>query len=323
MSDDQGILLEEERFARIFFPHAHEQYLRVRKAGTRFVYYTNGGAAMRILQSKTIWMRASSCMNDVSEVRYGLERLWKTYRNTKAGEQFRLVLNGMFPGFTEEIERRFNSWTLDFLTNTYLTCLSEHEDDEDSHGRLSMWRAYGRDAGVALVIKSSVLLEPADGLGAYSSPVAYLHNQQFEERFAQVVQNIRSETEFLRARGREEITNRIFHMLRFAVLSTKHPGFAEEKEWRVLYEPALEKSRWITSEIIALNGVPQLIYKLPLENIAEVGLVAGIPDLVDRIIIGPTQFPIALGRAFAQLLADAGVKEAEKRIVISSIPLRR
>ena len=186
-----------------------------------------------------------------------------------------------------------------------------------------MWRAYGMDAGVALVIKSAVLLEPADGLGAYSSPVAYLDDQQFEKWFVQVVKNISSEAEFLRARGREDITNRIFHMLRFATLSTKHPGFAEEKEWRVLYAPALEKSRWITYEIVALNGVPQLIYKLPLGNIAELGLVAGISDLVDRIIIGPTQFPVALGRAFEQLLADAGVKGADKRITISSIPLRR
>jgi hypothetical protein len=142
------------------------------------------------------------------------------------------------------------------------------------------------------------------------------------ERFSQVVDNIGSETEFLRAQGRDEIINRIFHMLRFAALSTKHPGFAEEKEWRVLFGPTLQKSEWIKSEIIALNGVRQPVYKLPLDNIAEVSLVAGIPELLDRIIIGPTEFPFALGAAFQQLLTDAGVKDAENKISVSRIPLR-
>jgi hypothetical protein len=326
MPDDVNLISnippEQERFARIFFPHTYEEYFRILKAGTRFVHYTNANAAMDILRSKTIWMRNSSCMNDVSEVRYGLERLWNTYRDTESGKRFRLVLNKIFAGFSDEIEKLFNDWTPQFLTNTYLTCLSEHQDDEDEHGRLSMWRAYGETTGVALVIKNSVLLNPADGLGAYSSPVAYLNDRQFEERFSQVVNNIGSETEFLRAQGREEIINRIFHMLRFAALSTKHPGFAEEKEWRVLFEPTLQKSEWITSEIIALNGVPQPVYKLPLDNIAKVGLVARIPELLDRIIVGPTQFPFALGAAFQQLLTDAGIADADNRISLSRIPLR-
>src|ERR1700735_1612019 len=112
-------------------------------------------------------------------------------------------------------------------------------------------------------------------------------------------------------------------MLRFAALSTKHPAFAEEKEWRILFAPTLEPSKWITSEIIALNGVPQPVYKLPLENIPEGTLVAGIPDLLDRTIIGPTQFPVALGSAFEQLLTNANVQDADKKISLSGIPLRR
>jgi hypothetical protein len=314
---------EELRFMRIFFPNAFEQGSRVQNDRTRFVHYTTANAAMSILRSKTIWMRNSSCMNDVSEVRYGLERLRKTYRDTEAGKQFRFVLDGIFAGFNEEIERRFNSWTPHFLIDTYLTCVSEHDDDEDEHGRLSMWRAYGATTGVALIINNSVLLDPADGLGAYSSPVAYLDDKHFEERFTQIAENIKGEADFLRDQEREGIINRIFHMLRFLALSTKHPGFAEEREWRILYAPRLEESPYITREIIALNGVPQPIYKLPLKNIEKVGLRAAIPDLLERIIIGPTEWPVALGAAFEQLLKDAGVVDAEHKISLSQIPLRR
>jgi hypothetical protein len=327
MSDRQklpaSISPEQARLAQIFLPHMYEESLRIKKAETRFVHYTNASAAMEILRSKTIWMRNSSCMNDVSEVRYGLQRVWRTYRDTEAGKRFRDVLNGLFAGFSEEIEKQFNGWTPQFLTNTYLTCLSEHQNVEDENGRLSMWRAYGETTGVALVIKNHPFLDPSEGLGAYASPVAYLDDKQFEERFAQIVRNIGDETKLLHDLGREDIINRIFHMLRFAALSTKHPGFAEEKEWRVLFGPTLQSSKWITSEIITLNGVPQPVYKLPLENIPEVSLVAGIPDLLDRIIIGPTQFPVALGSAFEQLLTNAGVKDAEKKINLSGIPLRR
>jgi hypothetical protein len=300
-----GIPLDQERFARIFFPHAYEERLRILKDGTRFVHHTNANAALEILRSRAIWMRNSSCMNDVSEVRYGLERLWKTYRDSEGGKQFRSVLNTLFSGFNAEIEKLFNEWTPHFLTDTYLTCLSEHIDNEDEHGRLSMWRAYGESTGVALIINSSVLLNPADGLAAYSSPVVYLDDQQFERHLALIAKNISGETDFLRFQGRSNIVNRIFHMLRFATLSTKHPGFAEEREWRVVYGPSLEKSPYITNEVVTVNGAPQLVYKLPLKNIAEVGLVAAIPDILDRIIIGPTQFPIGLGSAFSAA-ADGG-----------------
>jgi hypothetical protein len=99
---------EQVRLAHIFFPHALEQHTRVKEAGTRFVHYTNADAAMSILRSKTVWMRNSTCMNDVSEVRYGLERLWKTYRDTEAGKKFRGALDSLFPGFSNHIAKFFD-----------------------------------------------------------------------------------------------------------------------------------------------------------------------------------------------------------------------
>jgi hypothetical protein len=72
-----------------------------------------------------------------------------------------------------------------------------------------------------------------------------------------------------------------------------------------------------------IRGVPQPVYKIPLQNITEINLVAAIPELFDRIIIGPTQYPLALGEAFQELLTEAGVKDPENKICISDIPLRR
>lgn len=45
-------------------------------------------------------------------------------------------------------------------------------------------------------------------------------------------------------------------------------------------------------------------------------------QLIDRIIIGPTQYPVAIYKAFVGLLAEAGVKAPEGKVFISHVPLR-
>ena len=39
--------------------------------------------------------------------------------------------------------------------------------------------------------------------------------------------------------GRETVSASAFNMLRFAVLCTKHPGFLEEREWRIIASPRM------------------------------------------------------------------------------------
>jgi hypothetical protein len=314
---------DQERLARILFPYAYERNLSARLQGTRFVHYTSAEAAMCILRSKEMWMRKSSCMNDFLEVQYGLTRLYRAYGQSEAGKSFKSILNKIFEGITADIEKLFDGWTPHFQTSTYFTCLSEHEAKEDTFGRLSMWRAYGETTGVGLVVNNAVFLTPSDGFGAYSSPVAYLNDQEFEKQFRQVAENIDKEADFIKTEGREAVTARIFHMLRFATLCTKHPGFAEEKEWRIVYCPTLENSQYLVKDIKVFRGIPQPIYKIPLKDISEVGLAASIPNLLDRIIIGPTQYPLALAEAFYKLLVEAQVPDPESRICVSDIPLRR
>ena len=77
-------------------------------------------------------------------------------------------------------------------------------------------------------------------------------------------------------------------------------------------------------EVTTINGIPQTVYKIPLLNIPEEGFLnAEIPELIDRIIIGPTQYPTAIAEAIEAQLVEAGVSDAGDRIVISDIPLRQ
>ena len=73
-----------------------------------------------------------------------------------------------------------------------------------------------------------------------------------------------------------------------------------------------------------IGGTPQPIYKIPLQNVIEEDFRgAEIPELLDRIIIGPTRYPWAAHEAFVQLLGEAGVEDPQNRVCVSNIPLRR
>lgn len=212
---------------------------------------------------------------------------------------------------------------LHIQTDTYLACVSEHDDAEDTFGRLSMWRAYREATGVALVINNAPFLRLSNALKAYASPVAYLTAKGFEKELGTVAGALESNSEFLRAQCRQVIIGYVFNAFKFAVLCTKHPGFQEEKEWRVVYSPTLENSDRLVREIQVIGGTPQPIYKIPLQNVPEEGLVGiEIPELIDRIIIGPTQYPAAVREAFEHLLSEAGVDGPANRIFVSDIPLR-
>jgi len=315
---------EEERLIKIFYPFAHERRSAVLTGNIRFVHYTSADAAMNILRSKEVWMRKSSCMNDFLEVQHGLDCLVKTYKESEAGKVFKIAVNDIYDGIVVDIEQLFDSWIPHFQTNTYFACFSEHKDAEDDFGRLSMWRAYSETTGIAFVMNNLPFITPSRALKAYASPIAYLSDQEFEKAFAKLTENIINEKTFLKQQDRQIIISHVFNAFKFAVLCTKHPGFAEEMEWRLVYSPSLEQSEHLKKEIRVIKGVPQPVYKIPLKDIPDEGLVGiEIPALLDRIIIGPTQYPQVMIEAFCDLLSEAGVKDAGDRVFISDIPLRQ
>ncbi len=318
-----GLTADQERLSRIFVPFAFKRAEKARKKGTRFVHYTDANAAVKILKSKELWMRKSSCMNDFMEIEHGLECLTKAY-DGKVGDRFKAALDGVFEGLRVEVEQLFREWAPAIRTDTYFTCVSEHLDDEDRIGRLSMWRAYGEATGVALVVNNTAFLTESTALKVISSPVAYLSDTMFEQKFAGIADGIVEHSEFLRAQDRATILGWVFHMFRFAVLCTKHPGFKEELEWRVVYTPTLDKSHRLIRDIQVIGGTPQPIYKIPLRNVIEENFRgAEIPELINRIIIGPTRYPWAAHEAFVQLLHEAGVEDPQNRVFVLNIPLRR
>lgn len=314
--------LDVERIKRIFFPYAARKSDEVKKTGARFVHYTTAEAALEILRNEEVWMRNAKTMNDFMEVEHGFECLKEAWKG-ESGKDLKEALEVPFPGITGELESRFNGWLPTIRNETFITCFSEHLDREDTLGRLSMWRAYGESVGVALVINPAPFFLQSNALRVYSSPVAYMERDAYASHIHEIANAVRNESAFVRDLGREHVFSFMFTMMRFGVLCTKHPGFSEEREWRVIHSPRLDQSTRLVKEVRAIGGVPQVIMKIPLKDVPAEGLVGvELPLLINRLVIGPTEFPMAVRSAFSSLLSDKKVINAAGLVWVSEIPLR-
>jgi hypothetical protein len=192
------------------------------------------------------------------------------------------------------------------------------------YGRLSMWRAYGGDTNVAFVFNNKPFFNDKSTTNAFSSPVLYCDRHSFLTNFEEVVANLETHLELAKQIGGEALKGILEGIFHFAAISPKHPGFAEEKEWRVIFSPTIFPSERLGYDLEVVGGVPQRVYKFPLENFPE-DEVAGVTlsELLEEIIIGPTQNAYTVYNALVDALDKAGVEDAARKVRISDIPLRR
>jgi hypothetical protein len=318
----------------IFTPYAKKQadelygdlpFSELGSISKRFVHYTTAEAALKIIKTKRFWMRNTLCMADYREVQHGYDILLKFFADQSNVSAFHRALDHCSPGAAKEALEHFDRWFPDIRCNSYIACLSRHYDDEDTHGRLSMWRGFGGNTmpRVAVVLKVPALSGAADFLHVLFSPVAYLSEKGAHDVLQSVIENVRKEAALLRSIDRPIIIANIFHMLVAAVTCLKHDGFKEEAEWRAVYSPNRQKSPLISSSMETVAGVPQLVYSLPLDGSVS-GELAGLDfgAIFDRLIIGPSQYPIPMWTVFVEALRAVGISEPEKRVCLSLIPIR-
>ena len=304
----------------IIFPQATQTLSEIKSTNKRFAYYTSAETAAKIIRNKEVWLRNATVMNDFSEIRYGLSRVWEGLAGS-AGTIFYAAVESLFSGLRTEIETRLRQSESYWKYETYLTCLSLHNPSEDQTGRLSMWRAYG---DVALIMNHTPFTAETDRLDAFSTPVHYLDQKGFDDLLLSVTREISANVNDLRQLGREALASAILELIFLAAIGIKHPGFSEEREWRIFFHPTDDEHPVLTKRVENVRGIPQSIWAIPLRHDPDNGLVgANIPNLLDRIIIGPTAYPYVSARAFIQLLSEAGVEEAASKVVVSDIPLRK
>src|SRR5437773_729488 len=311
----------------VFMPQARRQRL---KAGfgeevqvpMRYVQCTSAEAALSIIKNKRLWMRNAVCMSDYREVQHGLDILRAFFSDVGRRDRFLNAIEKCHAGIGQEAIKMFDERLHDIQLETYISSISEHDDAEDGHGRLSMWRAFGSSpARVALAFRIPKMSGGSLALNLLFSPVTYLTEDEARDVFDEVSASVEKSTDFLRSVNREIVLGTIFIMLMAATVCLKHEGFKEEREWRAIYFPTVRPSPLMESSTEVVGGVPQPIYKIPLDR--SVDAVLGDLDFVgmfDRLIIGPSPYPWAMYKAFTAALSEAGCSNASELVFASRIP---
>jgi hypothetical protein len=312
-----------DKIENIFLPYAASRKSALLARRGRLVHYTTAENAIKIIKSKSLWMRNARVMNDFSEVEHGFSQLRGYFQNQTYRDKLYAALDRCALNAGKEAIALFDQRWMNIQYNTYICCLSEHNDDEDAHGRLSMWRAFGRStAGVAIVMKTP---EPdsANTLQVFLHPVAYFTHDGLLNEMENIITNIKNNEDMLKELPHNDLVGWIYMMLMMPVVSLKHPGFHEEKEWRLLHMPAQFQSEHVPESTEIIDGVPQVVRKILLKNKPEAQITGiELPQLIDRVIIGPTQYAVPIFHSLIKELAEAGVENAATKVVVSNIPLR-
>lgn len=312
-----------KKLDKIFYCDYHKRVEEIKKSTNKLVHYTSASAGLKILQNKEIWMRRVSCMNDFSEVQHGKDLFIDLWKNTERDIIQKLTsLFGDNGDVFNEVMGELDDISAFDILRSYITCFSEHPENEDKYGRLSMWRGYGKGTGIALVLKKDIFYSDYDSLDVFTSPVAYLNQEEIKDKFISLATDLEENKQKIDFKNipRKEIMELLKRWLKVLILSIKHPAFREEKEWRVI---SFEGAKGIKKDRIDLTGIPQPIQKISLsEKLQTDGDGFSVNEILDHIIIGPTQYTIPIYQALVEELEKLNVENAKGKVIFSDIPYR-
>lgn len=200
-----------------------------------------------------------------------------------------------------------------------MTCLSDIPREGEESGRLSMWRNYsGGQTGVGIIVKTDLFQAEGDRGNLFGTPVFYYDDRQLNDRLLATANTIRQNSDFLKNEVEPELLFwNYLALLRSIAISTKHPGFSEERELRIFHTHGVDPSGGLPIEIEVVAGVPQRVIKFRLK---ENGLTHA--DVIARLLIGPSAHQRVIATALNDLLIENGVRLQDGDIRFSPIPLR-
>ena len=309
----------------IFLPNISDKVAEYKASRKKFVHYTSATAALNMLETKVIWLRNTRHMNDFSEIEHGIEHLREFFGDADRCLKIINTFNKFEVGILEKAVAKFNDVIETVHKNTYLASISEHLSSEDRYGRLSMWRAYGgQDGSVAIVLNPGPFFEDSDAFQSYSIPALYHFKTDLKDEVEKLQSRFEDNIDVIQSKySRETICGYLVHFLLLTAIASKHPGFLEEKEWRVFHLPTITMSERVTKTVENIRGNEETVYKIPLQDFPDENMQGiEIPRLIDKIIIGPSGNPSQIKESIVARLEAEGVAMAAEKVIVSTIPLR-
>lgn len=289
-------------------------------------HYTSLESAERIIESNELWFSNPLLMNDHEELLFGINAGFQRFKDSSK------IINACestehYESLIQSLQEMYDDYQRNYVFDTYVLCFSEHKRD-DFNGVLSMWRGYGAiGSGVAVVIDTAKI-EPIHNSPMAIAKVGYASK---EERFAWLEERIDSVARILAENPKSAenlyfVANRWFERIKSFALFSKHDGFAEEKEWRIVYFRERDEYQALNDmlgyHITAKAVEPKL--KLKLKRIPGVtGEAFSLETITDRLILGPSLSTLLSALSFKRMLEVRGQTLLAGKIHASTIPFRK
>jgi len=288
-------------------------------------HYTSISNVEKILISNELWFTNPLFMNDREEVGFGIEEGSRAVRTSVEIENA-CGSRERHAAFLQAFEQCYWGFARDHALDTFVFCFSQHDRD-DNDGLLSMWRGYGGSgSGVAVVFDAGNV----NLLDASSMILARVHYGTAEQRSAWLTSKA---SEFARILSGYVVADdqlqmaaaALFERIKLFALFSKHTGFREEQEWRVVYMPNRDEGALLKSHAgysLGARGIePRLRFPLS-QNLEGSPVDLSLERIVDRIILGPTSStPLAVS-GFKKLLEASQHTQLKERVRASGIPFR-
>jgi Protein of unknown function (DUF2971) len=289
-------------------------------------HYTSLSTLEQIVTNDELWFSNPLYMNDFEELRFGMQEGLSAFRENigEMAKACRSAESGT--KLVRTIEDLFRDFELVHSFDIYVTCFSAH-DHNDNDGLLSMWRGYGGNGSGAAIVMDSAKLNLSETSPLIIAEVQY-HSREVRrtmikakiDQFAQLVRDVDPEESQFRIAA-----TLLLERLKLLALTTKHHGFSEEKEWRIVYSKQRDLGHSLEpmlSYAIGPGGIePNLKFKIGyIENVTAQDL--SLAKVVERIILGPTiSGPMSL-LTVRRMLVSAKKPELAERVVASQTPFR-
>jgi Protein of unknown function (DUF2971) len=288
-------------------------------------HYTSLSTLEKILETDEIWFSNPLFMNDLEEVRFGVLRGVDLVRGSREiSDACRFASRAQL--FTQYFNHYFQTFESEHAFDTYVFCLSEH-DREDRDGMLSMWRGYGSNGNGAAIVFDAGQFKPVDRAPLI---IARVHYGSGEERIAWLEGTLTKCARILRDTEIPDdklylAAHALFERIKVFALFSKHRGFAEEREWRIVYVRDWDQDNKLAPMFhywIGPRGVePKLRLKVaPIEGLTADDL--SLAKIVERIVLGPSLSSPLARTAVLRMLDRLGKPYLKEKVYASTIPIR-
>jgi Protein of unknown function (DUF2971) len=190
-----------------------------------------------------------------------------------------------------------------------------------------MWRGYGANGNGAAIVIDTAKINVSETTPLIVAQVSY-HTREARLDW---LRTLLSNFEVLLARADlpddklHVAAHALFERIKIFALFTKHRGFIEEDEWRIVYLPDRDPDKKLHSMfhyLIGSRGVePKLRFKIsPVPGLTADDL--SLAKITDRIILGPSVASPMARAAVLRMLDILKQPELKPRLRVSSIPFR-